>query len=61
MKCIHCGVSYSYYNSPEHAGRQSCRYSKSKYHEFIYDICYYWTWILDMVNCKKITPNTMNN
>ena len=53
MKCIYCGVSYSYYNSPEHAARKSCRHSKSGYHDFIDVLPYYFELILETLTCKK--------
>ena len=37
--CIWCGIPFSYYSSPEHAGRQSCKESDSGYHEFSYFPC----------------------
>ena len=39
-KCVKCGCPYYYYNSKEHASRQSCRgyeteqYVKPQYHEW---------------------------
>lgn len=53
MKCIHCGVHYSYYASPEHAARKSCRGSKSGYHDFKEVGFYYWYLIYDFFDCKK--------
>ena len=34
MYCTDCGVPQSYYISPEHSQRQSCRNSCSGYHRF---------------------------
>ena len=56
MNCIHCtqcGVGYTYYNGPEHAGRRSCRTSISGYHDFK---SYYWDWICDFLNCRSRQP-----
>ena len=55
MKCIHCGVNYSYYTNAEHAARKSCRYSKSGYHEFTELGIYYWCLICDFLSCKKLS------
>ena len=49
MKCIHCGVNYSYYNGPKHASRQSCRVSPSGYHAFVSN----WDWFWSFFDCKK--------
>lgn len=35
MRCRHCGVEDSYYNSVEHAQRRSCLVSETGYHEFV--------------------------
>ena len=55
MKCIHCGVNYSYYTNAEHAARKSCRHSKSGYHEFTELGIYYWCLICDFLSCKKLS------
>lgn len=34
MRCVWCGVRRSYYESEEHASRQSCLASDSGYHYF---------------------------
>lgn len=47
MKCIHCGVRYSYYSNFQHASRNSCRVSYDGYHRFIST----WEWFLSLFDC----------